>query len=151
MIVLKNRTDSLVLTTYDAVSTDWYVSWVDQKTPLPVYDDAQGNVATATDTTMVDIPISARRAVDYVSVRNLSASAHQTVRISKLVGTTKYALTPDLTLDPGEVLQFDGNRWTLLDSGGSPKIFSAHTGLAVEVRTGDPNSPATGQQWLDIT
>ena len=104
-VTLDATTKSVELTTGAAVSTDYVVSYVDGTTTTYVPGTNQGNVATATTTTILAAPAaSTQRAVTRVVVTN-RGTATQTAQVKLDVSATEYALTPVLSLNAGESLQ----------------------------------------------
>lgn len=126
MIVLDGTTDILELLTTAAVSTDYYVAYADLTSTTFVAGQSDGNVASATTTTILSAPAaSTQRQVKYVSIRNRSALSSQTVTVKHDVGGTERYLTADVSLGPGEVLQYtsDGG-WVVCDKSGRQKILN---------------------------
>lgn len=121
MLLLTATNQALELETSAAGSVDYQVSWVDLVTgasPTMTPGTSQGNVATATTTTMVAAPaISTSRQVKSITVRNRSASAANTVTIKKDVAGTEYQLFGAITLQAGE--------WLLYEDGGGLAVFDA--------------------------
>lgn len=123
MILLTDTTHTLELLTSGAQSTDWFVGYADHSTAAFTPGSGQGNVASATTTTIVSAPAaSTQRQVKIITICNRDASASQTVTIKKDVSATEYHLTPAITLQAGEVLIYvDGAGFSVLDASGRPK------------------------------
>ena len=108
-VILDSTAKSLELETSAAVSTDYVASWVDNTTTTFTPGMSQGNVATATTTTIVAAPAaSTQRQVKWVSVRNRSSSTAQTVSLKTDVSATEYYVAT-VTLSPGETLHVDAD------------------------------------------
>jgi len=106
-VTLDATTKSVELTTGAAVSTDYLVSYVDGTTTTFVPGTNQGNVATATTTTILAAPAaSTQRAVSLIVVAN-RGTAVQTAQVKLDVSATEYALTPVMSLGAGETLRLD--------------------------------------------
>ena len=126
-MLLAATTESLELETSAAVSVDWSVYWADHTTTTFTPGAGQGNVATATTTTIVASPAaSTQRQIKKISVRNRSSTAAQTVTLKKDVSGTEYHETPPITLQPGETLVYlDGAGYTVLNAQGGAKVSQA--------------------------
>lgn len=106
-VTLDATTKSLTLVTGVAVSTDYVVSYVDGTSTTYVPGTNQGNVASATTTTILAAPAaSTQRAVTLVTVTN-RGTATQTAQARLNVSGTEYAITPVLSLGAGESLRID--------------------------------------------
>lgn len=121
MILLTATTHALELETSSSSSTDWNVSYVEMDASATTPGSDQGNVASATTTTIVSAPgASTQRQVKLLTVRN-KGSAAQTVTLKKDVSGTEYVLHV-ATLQPSEELIYtDGKGFEALDSGGRLK------------------------------
>lgn len=108
-VILDSTLKSLELETSAAVSTDYVVSWVDNTTTTFTPGMSQGNVSTATTTTIISAPAaSTQRQIKWISLRNRSTSAAQTVSIKMdAAGFEYYVATA--TLSPGETLHVDAD------------------------------------------
>jgi hypothetical protein len=117
MILLTATTESLELVTGSALSTDWTVAYADHTTTAFTPGSGQGNVATAATTSIVAAPAaSTQRQVKLITVRNRDGTGSQVVSIQKNPTGTAIRLTPDVTLLPGEVLEYlDGQGFRVLD------------------------------------
>lgn len=121
MILLTDTTHALELETSSSSSTDWNVSYVEMDSTTTTPGSAQGNVASATTTSIVSAPASStQRQVKLLTVRN-KGSAAQTVTIKKDVSGTEYVLHA-ATLQPSEELIYtDGKGFEALDTAGRVK------------------------------
>lgn len=130
MIFLVATTETLEMETSAAVSTDWTVSYVDITTSTFVPGASQGNVASATSTTLVSAPASStQRQIKQISVRNRDASASQTVILKKDISGTEYHITGTVTLLSGEMLLFvDGVGFVVYDATGKAKLNTTSVG-----------------------
>lgn len=123
MILLDGTLKKLVLLTGAAVSTDWTTCYTDISTSGFTPTASDGNVATATSTDIVAAPSgSNKRKIQYISVRNRSSTAAQTVTIQlNNNGTVRY-VSPDIVLQPGETLEYtDTDGFYVLADDGSRK------------------------------
>jgi len=93
--------------------------------------------ANASDTPVLGNPATnATRTVKLASFVNRAATT-STMSINKMIGTTKYKLTPDVPLAPSEMLQYvDGIGWKLHAADGTVKAnFASPTTLANQIVT----------------
>lgn len=138
MITLNATTDSLELATGAAVSTDYHVSYAEGDATGAgatfLLAASNGNVATATTTTVVSAPVSGKsRQIKYATVRNRSTTASQTITVKVDVSATEYHVFA-ATLQPGEVAEFvDGRGWAVVTSAARRKVASP------------PQDPITGR------
>jgi hypothetical protein len=123
MILLTATTEILELLTTAATSTDYYISYVDVTTTTFVPGQSNGNIAAATTTTILAAPAaSTQRQVKFLSVRNRSATASQTVTIKHDTSGTERYITADITLGSGETLEYnDGTGFIVRNRNGQPK------------------------------
>ena len=128
MPTLNGATDSLELQTDNAVSTDWSVEWTDlaDSDGSATAGSAQGNTAAAGTLTMVAAPAGGHtRILRGCTIRNRDAAAAQVVTVKKDVSATERHLTPAVTLQAGECLEYRPEQgWTPLDAGGRAKVAS---------------------------
>lgn len=126
MIILDTTTKSLELETFSNVSTDYYISYVDITTTSAVPAANQGTVATATTTTLAAAPsASTQRQIKYLTVKNKSTVTAQTVKIKLDVSGTEYDLSVNLTLQPGESLEYSQNTgFAVMSSAGAVKVLT---------------------------
>lgn len=123
MINLSLAAHTLELLTSAAVSTDWYVSYDNRGANAP--GAGAGNVDTATTTTLLLGPSTGVREVNKISIRNKSSTTAQTVTLKLDVSGTDYYLTPDVTLQPGEALEYEaGSGFSVKDVTGRTKQLS---------------------------
>jgi len=126
MLLLTATNHALELQTSANPSTDYHVSWVDLVTgtsPSMTPGSTQGNVASATTTTIAAAPAaSTYRQIKTVTVRNRSSSTANTVTLKKDVGGTEYHVFGEVTLQPGETLTYeDGFGFCVFDAVGRVK------------------------------
>lgn len=115
-LILDTTGKSLELETSAAVSTDYVVSYADHTSSAFTPAMNQGNVSTATTTTILAAPgASTQRQVKWVSIRNRSTTASQTVTLKLDVSATEYHVTPAVVLQAGETLRMDAD--------GSVRVF----------------------------
>lgn len=151
-ITLDATNDSIEFVTGAAVSLDYVASWVDEDGTAFTPGDSQGNVATATTTTVVAAPASAtRRGLKHLCLTNRGTAA-QTVAVYKRAVSTQYALFPGITLAAGESLQFcDGAGWAVFDSAGrtkrAPTETTGYSGRAVSFHKVGTAAEAAGQWY----
>ena len=118
-IILDATTKSLELETSTTASTDYYVSYADHTTTTFVPGDSEGQITTATTTTIVSAPgASTQRQIKYATVVNRSTSATQTVIFKVDVSGTERHISGTLVLAPregarlnenGDILEYDAN------------------------------------------
>ena len=106
MIFLTATTESLTLVTAAALSLDWSTGYVDIDTTAGATPGSgQGNVATATTTTVVAAPgASVQRQLKSFTAVNKDASSTQTVTLNKVTGAGTFALARNVALAPNETL-----------------------------------------------
>lgn len=108
MIILDATTKSLEMSTSSTSSTDFYVSWADITTSAFTPGETDGNITTATTTTIVAAPASStQRQIKYISVVN-KGTATQNIIIKLDVSGTERQLTGTISLLAGERLQYSG-------------------------------------------
>lgn len=180
MILLTNTTEILELLTTSTASTDYYVAWVDHTSSAFTPGQSNGNIASATTTTILSAPASStQRQVKFLSLRNRSTSASQTVTIKHDTSGTERYITSDITLSPGESLEYnDGIGFITKNKNGQVKSESTttvgYTGFplnlykvgtaseAVGVRYGSakdtgfpgawsPGTPGANGTWVDAS
>lgn len=110
MIILDATTKSLELSTSSTSSTDFYVSWADITTSAFTPGETDGNITTATTTTIVAAPgASTQRQIKHISVVN-KGTATQNVIVKLDVSGTERQLTGTISLLAGERLQYSGEQ-----------------------------------------
>lgn len=124
MLLLTDVTHSLELVTGGSQSVDWQVSWVDISSAGVTGGSADGNVASATTTEIAPEPAaSTTRQIKHITAVNKSGSDSVTVKVQKDVGGTERVVTPTVTLQAGECLQYvDGQGFKILDANGREKV-----------------------------
>lgn len=125
MITLDAIDETLELLTTTTASTDWYAAWADIGALTFTPGQSDGNVASATTTQIVPAPAAAtQRQLKFLSVRNRGTAA-QVVTVKHDKAATERLLTPDVTLQPGEVLEYtSGAGFYVLTSTGARKVAS---------------------------
>lgn len=115
-LTLDATNKALEITTSVAGSVDWTASWVDVTTNSFTPGDSQGNITTATTTTIVAAPAaSTQRGVKSVHIYNKNA-ASQTITVKKDVGGTEYSLF-QATLNTGESIGWsEDSDWQTYDA-----------------------------------
>ncbi len=123
MILLTNTTEILELLTSAATSTDYYVAYADITTTAFTPGQSNGNIASATTTTILSAPAaSTQRQVKFLSIRNRSTTASQTITIKHDTSGTERYITADVTLGAGETLEYnDGSGFIVRNKTGQPK------------------------------
>lgn len=94
-------------------------------------------ISSATDTTIVSAPAaSTYRRVLYISIRNSHASSSNTITVQKDVAATEYRMTGDITLGPGEWIEYiEGAGWKCFDSAGRLKTREVVQGAPTAILT----------------
>lgn len=117
-ITLDSTTKSIQISTSTSSSTDYSVSYVDSTTTTFTPGDNQGNITSATTTTIVSAPASStQRGVKHISISNKGAT-EQAIVVYKNVSTTLYKVYA-ATLQAGYTVNYDDfGGWKLLDSAG---------------------------------
>jgi hypothetical protein len=139
VILLTATNQTLELVTSAATSTDVYVAFVDITTTTFAPGQQNANIASATTTAILAAPAaSTQRQVKFLSVRNKSTTASQTVTLLHDTATVERSLTATLTLAAGEVLEYnDGTGFVVKNAAGQVKQTATDTigqsGLALEL------------------
>lgn len=131
-IILDSTTKTLEVETSAAVSTDYYVSYADHTTTAFTPADSEGNISTATTTTIVAAPgASTQRQVRYITLVNRSTTASQTVRFKIDVSGTERHISGPTTLAPSESLKLNENGAIIVyDATGNEKKRTDSVGVA---------------------
>jgi len=124
MILLTATTHALELQTSSSSSTDWTCSYIDMDASATTPGSAQGNVSSATTTTIAAAPAaSTQRQIKHISVVNKNTTA-QTITVKKDVSGTEYTVFK-ATLSQHEQAQYvDGDGWVCFDSSGRAKTMT---------------------------
>lgn len=120
MILLTTTNDIIRVVTTTSASTEYVVGFVDlDDTVLVGPGSNQGNIASATTTTIVFAPASSQqRKVQSIWLTNVSTTTANTVTLVKDVSATQYRLC-QATLGPGESIQYvDGAGFSVRDANG---------------------------------
>jgi len=135
MILLKATTETLEILTSQAVSIDYSIAYVDITTTTFAPSTNEGNISTATTTTVLSAPsASTQRQVKLITVRNRSTTTAQQVTFKKDISATEYYITPTFTLSAGDTLQYiDSQGWKVFDVNGVEKVsattFAGYKGI----------------------
>lgn len=126
MIILDTTTKTLELQTSVAISTDYYVSYVDITTTSAIPGANQGNVSTVTTTTLAAPPsASTQRQIKYIAIKNKSSTTAQTVKVKLDVSGTEYDLSVNTSLQPGECLEYSQNTgFSVMSNAGAVKVLT---------------------------
>jgi hypothetical protein len=121
MLLLTATTDYLELTTVNALSTDWTVSYVDISTGAFLPGSGSGNIPAASTVTIVPAPaVSVQRQVKMITVVNRDLVTTQTLYIDKNSGGVVYHVTGPMQLAPGATLVYvDGKGFYILNALGA--------------------------------
>lgn len=123
MILLTTTNDIIRVVTTTAASTDYAVGWVDlDDTTMVGPGSTQGNIASATTTTITAAPSSGQqRKVQSVWITNVSTTTSNTVTVVKDVSGTQYRLY-QASLNVGESIHYtDGIGFSVRDANGKTR------------------------------
>jgi hypothetical protein len=136
MIILKATSETLQITTNAAAAIDYSVSYADITTTTFVPSTNEGNLTTATTTTILAAPASStQRQVKLITISNRDSSLSDTVVIQKSISGTTYNLTPSITLLIVETVQYmDGDGWIYYSASGSIKGSQSAAGSTYQVQ-----------------
>jgi hypothetical protein len=162
MISLTSTLDSITLVTSAAISTDWVVTYGDETATGFTPGSNQGNVASATTTTIVAAPAaSTQRNIKSIIITNRSGVSTQTVQLFKVYNGTSYAISEVITLTAGQNLRINQDGKFSVDLGTSSGAstfylgttavttnqgtgtISALAGISVDGSAGSLKSPST--------
>jgi len=135
-VLLTATTEIIELTTSTTASTDYTVSYVDHTSSTFTPGSTQGNITTATTTTILSAPAaSTQRQVKLITVRN-KGTASQTVILKKDISGTEYFLTGTITLNVNDTLILDSNgEYSVKNASGATRTqatdFSGYTGFPI--------------------
>ena len=156
MIILDATTDTLELLTGSATSTDYIISWNDITTSSYTPGESNGNIASATTTTIVAAPAaSTQRQINLITIVNRSTTASQTVTVKYDISGTERYLTPTVTILPGQAYSYTTTKgWRLLNTNGSLVTTTAEQAenrsdiVSVERRvSGSVNAVISTAEW----
>lgn len=158
-MLLNTSSESLSLITGATGSVDYNVSYRDSPGSPGDTQSSQGNVTTATTTTVVAAPETRKyRTILDVFVRNKHASSIQTVTLAKTVSGTDYYLTPSVTLLAGESLHYSMDKGlSTFDSTGRIKttgVKSASSSLLMSptfMAVNHSDTRTIGPGWTQAT
>jgi len=127
-VLLTATTEILELTTSSTASTDYIVSYADLTSSTFTPGSTQGNITTATTTTILSAPAaSTQRQVKLITVRN-KGTASQTVILKKDVSGIEYFLTGAVALNSGDTLILDTNgEYYVKNSSGATRVAATDT------------------------
>lgn len=125
MILLTTNAQTLELVTSSASSTDYHVSWTDITTTTFTPGSTQGNIASATTTTILAAPASStQRQVKMITVAN-KGTLSLTVTLQKDVSATDYEILCSATLGLDESLQYiEKTGFVLIDAVGNSRVLN---------------------------
>ena len=109
MLRLTEADQSITMTTSATGSVDYLSDWTDivNATAVTTAGSGQGNVTTATTTTIIAAPASgSSRAVRSAMISNRHGSTSNTIQLFKTVGAASYAISKPLVLLAGETVRF---------------------------------------------
>jgi hypothetical protein len=120
MISLSATTNTLILTTSAAGSIDYYVSYVDITSSTYAAAQVDGNITTATNTTVLSAPAaSTQRQVKLMSFYNKSSTVANKLTLKFDVSGTGRVVAPVVTLAPGDCLTYSSAAgWNVIASSG---------------------------------
>ncbi|MBA4259168.1 MAG: hypothetical protein C0446_08385 [Chitinophaga sp.] len=156
MIILDATTKILEVLSTAAVSLDYYVSYVDITTSAFTPGVSDGNISTATTTTILAAPASStQRQVKHISLTNRSTTTAQGVTVKYDVSGVERYLTPSITLNPGESYQYSSDTgWQVFDKNGAAKAAtiqnSGITGRAVPFYKSGTAPEAAGNTYSHL-
>ena len=129
MITLDATDEILELLTTAAVTTDVFISFADHTDDTFVGGSQDTQIASATTTSVLAAPAaSTQRQVKFMCVRNRSTTTTQTVTLKFDKSGTERYLTPDVTLQPGDALQYTAtDGFVTLTNTGARKVASPDT------------------------
>jgi hypothetical protein len=137
MIAITGTNETIEFSTASAVSTDWTTTFIDSTATTHTPSSMYGNVNTATTTTIIPSGIAATyRKVAMITITNIGASSNQ-ITLNKDVGGTNYKLFPQTILNPGESLQYNGDKFTVYDNAGNEKVAEYNKIAGAQTRVYD--------------
>lgn len=144
MHLLTATTHSLEAITSAAGSLDWTASWIDLDSTTTEPGSADGNITTATTTSIVAAPGAAtQRQVKEITLYN-AGTANQTVTVQRDNSAANRVMVND-TLLPGESLTYtDGAGWAKK----SPAQGSGFAGRSVSLLKAGTAAEAAGYHYL---
>lgn len=153
MILLTATNQTLELLTSAATSTDVYVAYADITTTTFVPGQQNANIASAATTVILAAPAaSTQRQVKFLTIRNRSTTAAQTVTLIHDTAATERSLTAAVTLAAGEVLEYnDGSGFIVRNASGQVKQTSTDvigiSGLQLELLKVGTATEAAGVRY----
>lgn len=129
-MILSSVSDLIRIITASAVTVDVQASWSDQTTTLFTPGRTNTAITTATTTTVVGSPAaSTQRLIQSLKIKNKHAASSNLITVEHYDGATAVQ-TIKYTLLAGEMLQYDGRTWQLLDATGAIKTSAGAGGSA---------------------
>lgn len=126
MIILSNPNETIKLVTTTNASIDYNVSYADITSTSFFAGSSQGNISSATTTTLIPAPTDGTtRQTKIITIRNKSITTSGEVTLYKDVSGTAYYL-PTVYLVPGDTLSyFDGTGFKVFAANGAERIGSS--------------------------
>lgn len=118
------------MTTSASGSVDYISDWTDivNATAVTTAGSGQGNVTTATTTTIIAAPASgSSRAVRSATISNRHGSTSNTIQLFKTVGAASYAISKPLVLLAGETVRFSDEGFCFVGNACELEVTSATT------------------------
>ena len=118
------------MTTSATGSVDYISDWTDivNATAVTTAGSGQGNVTTATTTTIIAAPASgSSRAVRSAMISNRHGSTSNTIQLFKTVGASSYAISKPFVLLAGETVRFSGEGFCFVGNACDLEVTSATT------------------------
>lgn len=107
MILLDATTKSLELVTSAATNVDYLVTYADNTTSAFTPGATDGQITTATTTTILAAPASStQRTIKLITVLNTSTTTSNSVKLQYDVSGTNRIISPNFSLGPGESLRY---------------------------------------------
>lgn len=135
MLRLTATDQSITMTTSAAGSVDYISDWTDivNATAVTTAGSGQGNVTTATTTTIIAAPVSgSSRAVRSAMISNRHGSTSNTIQLFKTVGAASYAISKPLVLLAGETVRFSDEGFCFVGNACALEVTSATTAEQLE-------------------
>ena len=123
------------MTTSATGSVDYISDWTDivNATAVTTAGSGQGNVTTATTTTIIAAPASgSSRAVRSAMISNRHGSTSNTIQLFKTVGAASYAISKPLVLLAGETVRFSDEGFCFVGNACELEVTSATTAEQLE-------------------
>ena len=118
------------MTTSETGSVDYISDWTDivNATAVTTAGSGQGNITTATTTTIIAAPASgSSRAVRSAMISNRHGSTSNTIQLFKTVGAASYAISKPLVILAGETVRFSDEGFCFVGNACELEVTSATT------------------------